>query len=111
MRDSSCDACVIGVAGLECIRSSSEGNFVWETWKCIRSSSDEDILVSSGRHFRFVWETWMEMVSCDDTWKSSSDEDIHRTCVDVVYMCVDVLYMYRARMEISSELRLGNGFV
>ena len=34
MRDSSCDACVIGVAGLECIRSSSEGNFVWETWKC-----------------------------------------------------------------------------
>ena len=47
MRDSSCDACVIGVAGLECIRSSSEGNFVWETWKCIRSSSDEDILVSS----------------------------------------------------------------
>ena len=83
MRDSSCDACVIGVAGLECIRSSSEGNFVWETWKCIRSSSDEDILVSSGRHFRFVWETWMEMVSSDDeeTWKSSSDEG----------------YMYRAQ--------------
>ena len=53
----------------------------------------------------------MEMVSWDDTWKSSSDEDIHRTCVDVVYMCVDVLYMYRARREISSELRLGNGFV
>ena len=34
MRDSSCDACVIGVVGLECMRSSSEGNFVWETWKC-----------------------------------------------------------------------------
>ena len=44
------------------------------SWNCIRSSSDEDILVSSGRPFRFVWETWMEMVSSDDeeTWKSSS---------------------------------------
>ena len=55
----------------------------FKTWKCIRSSSDEDILVSSGRPFRFVWETWMEMVSSDDeeTWKSSSDEG----------------YMYRAQ--------------